>query len=246
MREYRADLHTHTVLSPCGDLEMSARNIISAATERGIDILGITDHNSTLNSQLIRNMAEKEGVFVLTGAEVTTREEIHCLCFLEHLSELEEFQKWIEENITRIPNSPQKFGYQVVIDEEENIIDEVEYLLIMSLSKTIDEVERKVHELNGLFIPAHVDRPVNSILSQLGFFPPVVKYDAIEITPYSEFEALSREHPVISSLPYIRSSDSHFLHNVGKVSTVFYLNEMSFSEIRMALKGERGRRVIHS
>ncbi|MFO7574971.1 MAG: PHP domain-containing protein [Bacteroidales bacterium] len=245
MRVYRADLHTHTVLSPCGDLEMSARNIINAALEKGIEILGITDHNSTLNSQLIKMMAEKEGLFVLTGAEVTTREEIHCLCFLEHGSELEEFQEWIEKNITRIPNSPQRFGYQVVIDEEDNIIDEVEYLLIMSLSKTIDEVERKVHELNGLFIPAHVDRPVNSILSQLGFFPPLVKYDAIEVTPYVEFDELRIEHPLIGTLPYVRSSDSHFLHNVGKVSTGFYLNEMSFSEIRMALKGERGRKVIH-
>lgn len=77
MRIYRADLHTHTVLSPCGDLEMSARNIIDAALEKGIDILGITDHNSTLNSQLIRRMGEENGLFVLTGAEVTTREEIH-------------------------------------------------------------------------------------------------------------------------------------------------------------------------
>ena len=245
MRIYRADLHTHTVLSPCGDLEMSARNIIDAALEKGIDILGITDHNSTLNSQLIRRMGEENGLFVLTGAEVTTREEIHCLCFLEHREELEEFQLWLEENITRIPNSPQRFGYQVVVDEEENIVDEVEYLVIMSLTKTVDEVEKKVHELNGLFIPAHVDRSVNSILSQLGFFPPGVKYDAVEITPYTEFETLSRQHPLIAGISWIRSSDSHFLHNVGKTSTGFYLNELTFSEIRMALAGEGGRKVVH-
>jgi hypothetical protein len=224
---------------------MSARNIIDAAHAKEIDILGITDHNSTLNSQMIKEMGEDEGLLVLTGAEVTTREEIHCLCFLENRDELEEFQAWIEDNITRIPNSPQRFGYQVVVDSEDNIIDEVEYLLIMSLSKTIDEVERKVHELNGLFIPAHVDRSVNSILSQLGFFPPGLKYDAVEVTPYTEFETLSKNHPVIGNLPYIRSSDSHFLHNVGKVSTGLLLNELSFSEIRMALAGEGGRKVVH-
>lgn len=246
MRVYRADLHTHTVLSPCGDLEMSARNIIDAALEKGIEILGITDHNSTLNSQLIKRMGEEQGLFVLTGAEVTTREEIHCLCFLENPDELDEFQSWIEENITRIPNSPQRFGYQVVVDEEDNIVDEIEYLLIMSLSKTIDEVERRVHELNGLFIPAHVDRPVNSILSQLGFFPPGVRYDAVEITPYTEFEELCRKHPAIGNLSYIRSSDSHFLHNVGKTSTGFYLLEPSFKEIRKALAGVEGRKVVHS
>ena len=32
----RADLHIHTVLSPCGDLEMSPGNILRAARERGL------------------------------------------------------------------------------------------------------------------------------------------------------------------------------------------------------------------
>jgi histidinol phosphatase-like PHP family hydrolase len=47
MKEYRADLHIHTVLSPCGDLEMSPENILAAARNKNIDILGITDHNHT-------------------------------------------------------------------------------------------------------------------------------------------------------------------------------------------------------
>ena len=244
MKVYRADLHTHTVLSPCGDLEMSARNIVEAALDRHIDILGITDHNSTLNAMLVKKVAAEEGILVLTGAEVTTREEIHCLTFFEDESALGEFQKWIEENITRIPNSPSRFGHQVVIDEDENILDEVEYLLIMALTQTIDQVEAKVHDLNGLFIPAHVDRPVNSILSQLGFFPPALKYDAIELYFHGRHEDLIKQHTIMSRVPLIRSSDSHYLNQIGKTHTGFMIEELSFDEIRLALKGEGGRAVI--
>jgi len=244
MKVYRADLHTHTVLSPCGDLEMSARNIVEAALDKHIDILGITDHNSTLNAMLVKRVAAEEGILVLTGAEVTTREEIHCLTFFENESELREFQKWIEKNITRIPNSPSRFGHQVVIDEDENILDEVDYLLIMALSQTIDQVEAKVHELNGLFIPAHVDRPVNSILSQLGFFPPALKYDAIELYYHGRQEDLISHHTIMSDVPLIRSSDSHYVNQIGKMHTGFMIEELSFKEIRLALKGEGGRKVI--
>lgn len=244
MQLYRADLHTHTVLSPCGDLEMSPRNIIEAAAGRGINIIGIADHNSTRNSLLVKKLGTEEGILVLTGAEVTTREEIHCLAFFEQEEELTGFQSWIEENITRIPNSPARFGYQVVLDEDENIVDQVEYLLIMSLTRSIDEVERKVHELNGLFIPAHVDRKVNSILSQLGFFPPAIKYDAIEITPYCKYDELIKQHRIIADLPVIRSSDSHFLPDVGKAHTNFLMEGLSFDEIRLAFRGAEGRKVI--
>jgi PHP family Zn ribbon phosphoesterase len=222
---------------------MSPRNIIEAAAGRGINIIGITDHNSTRNALLARRLGAEEGILVLAGAEVTTREEIHCLTFFEEEEELSLFQSWIEENLTRIPNSPSRFGYQVVLDEDENIVDEIEYLLLMSLTRSIDELERKVHELNGLFIPAHVDRKVNSILSQLGFFPPAIRYDAIEITPYCRYEELLKHHSIVSEIPVIRSSDSHFLPDVGKAYTNFLMEGLSFSEIRLALCQEGGRKV---
>ena len=85
MKKYRADLHIHTVLSPCGDLEMSPVNIVQKAKERSLNILGISDHNSTLHAPLIKKLAAKEGILVLMGAEVTTKEEVHCLCFFEAL-----------------------------------------------------------------------------------------------------------------------------------------------------------------
>lgn len=222
---------------------MSPGNIVEAALEKGLDILGITDHNSTLNAVVVQEIAARDGLLVLTGAEVTTREEIHCLCFFEKHEELSEFQKWLELNITRVPNSPGRFGYQVVVDKDENITDEVEYMLLMSLRSSIGEVESKVHELNGIFIPAHIDRSVNSILSQLGFFPQGIRYDAIEITPSTDLQLLRQLHPVIAGVPVIRSSDSHFPGQVGRFHVTMLLEEPSFSEIRKAFMGIGGRRI---
>mgnify|MGYP001008452009 FL=1 len=83
MQSFRADLHIHTVLSPCAELEMTPGNIVRQALHSGIQIIGITDHNSTRNALLTKKLAEKAGIFVLTGAEVNTREEVHCLVFFD-------------------------------------------------------------------------------------------------------------------------------------------------------------------
>ena len=93
MKTYRADLHIHTVLSPCGDLDMSPKNIVLKAEELGIDIIGITDHNSTLQCSGVGREAEKKGIFMLMGAEITTKEELHCLVYFESMEKLKIFQK---------------------------------------------------------------------------------------------------------------------------------------------------------
>ena len=80
--KFRADMHIHSVLSPCGDLEMSPSAIVATARERGLDIIGLTDHNSTLTADVPRRLGERVGMHVLMGAEVTTKEEVHCLCFM--------------------------------------------------------------------------------------------------------------------------------------------------------------------
>jgi len=133
-----------------------------------------------------------------------------------------------------IKNDPAKFGYQLVLDRDENIIDEVEYFLPAALTASIDEVEKKVHSLGGLFIPAHIDRPAFSLYSQLGFMPADLAADAVEVTG---------RIPELKC-PVIRNSDSHMIDQVGKRYTTYMLNEPTFSELAMAFRNENQRRVI--
>ena len=244
MNLYRADLHIHTVLSPCGDLEMSPGNIIARAKELKLDIIGITDHNTTRHCVLTRKLGAANGIFVLMGAEVTTKEEVHCLTFFDTTESLEEFQRYLSAHLPFVKNKPSIFGYQVVVDEEENIVDEIDSLLIVGLDQSIDQVKAKVHELNGLFIPAHVDRQRHGILSQLGFMPDDLKPDAVEIYGKVTKEVFLSMHPEFSNYVLIKNSDAHFPEHICQRFSSFLLDHISFDEISMALRKEHGREVI--
>lgn len=244
MKFLRADLHIHTILSPCGDLEMSPANIISEAARKELDIIGITDHNTTRQCNLISRLAEEKGIFVMQGAEVTTKEEVHCLTFFENNDTLRTFQEFLDENLPDFPNNPLIFGHQVQVDEDEIIIYEEKKLLVNAISKTIKEVEVFVHSLNGLFIPAHIDRRKNSIYSQLGFLPENMKADALEVSRATTPEQFSASHPEIIKYPLLRSSDAHYPEHIGTAFTVWHINEPTFTEIRLALRGINGRKVV--
>lgn len=243
MQVYKADLHVHTVLSPCGGLDMSPVNIVNKASNEGIQILGITDHNSTRHAPLIKSLGERKNIFVLCGAEVTSREEIHCLTFFENNDILADFQLYLEKHLIRVRNKPDLFGYQVVVDEQERVLEEIEPLLISAINQTIDEVENKVHELGGLFIPAHIDRPAYSLMSQLGFVPKGIAADALEIVNKNKQKELVEKFPHLADYTFVTNSDAHCLEQIGQRYNLICIETPSFDEIAMALRGENGRTV---
>lgn len=244
MRIFHADLHIHSVLSPCGDLEMSPGNIVEEAVRKNLDIIGITDHNTTRHAGIVRRLAERKGIFVMMGAEITTKEEVHCLVFFENSDTMSRLQEYLNDNLPDILNEPEIFGHQVEVDEQENIVYEEKRMLTNAIKKSINELEQFVHSSNGIFIPAHIDRRKNIIYSQLGFLPENMKADALEVsraTPAWEFAEL---HPEIKQFPLTRSSDAHMLNDIGKVTTGFMIQRADFNEIKMALSGTGGRSLI--
>ena len=244
MKRFRADLHIHTVLSACADLEMSPGAIVRIAKENGIDLIGITDHNSTLQCTVVKEMAEAAGLAVLCGAEVTTREEVHCLAYFKDLGKLALFQEYLDHHLPAIPYSPEQFGYQAVVDRNEKILGLIENYLNVGISRSIEQVEQEVHRLGGLFVPAHIERPMFGILSQLGFMPDDLNCDALGIMGQSiEFDIRNRFR-LKQDMPLIKASDAHVLHMIGSGCTVFEMNEINFDEIVSALKGVDGRKTF--
>lgn len=244
MNTYKADLHTHTVLSPCGDLKMSPSCIIERAKEKKIDILGITDHNSTKNCKVLDDLAKDSNILILKGAELTSKEEVHCLAFFEKYDELFDFQDFLDGHLPKIRNDINRFGYQLVVDINENITEQIEWLLISALDVSLNQIEKKIHDLNGLFIPAHIDRMRYSILSQLGFVPNDLKLDALELSKFTSKSEFLKQHNYLADYCFIQSSDAHFLENIGDTYTTFQMHDKSFNEIKLALKSENGRKTI--
>ncbi|NCA85579.1 MAG: PHP domain-containing protein [Clostridia bacterium] len=243
MQTYRADLHIHTLLSPCGSLEMSPRNIVAAAVARGLDIIGITDHNSTRHCQVIHTLAAENNIAVLCGAEVTSSEEVHCLAFMPDFERLQLFENYLQEHLQDFPNDPKAFGDQVQIDENEEIVYQEERLLIMAIDQNIDDIEQQVHALGGIFIPAHINRPAFGLISQLGFVPPDLNYDALELSRHVTTKDFVRAYPQLADKTFIRSSDAHYVEDIGRCYTDFYLNRPTFDEVKLAFQKADGRYV---
>ena len=89
MRKYAYDLHIHSCLSPCGDSMMTPANIVNMAHLKGLDIIAITDHNSTRNAGAAIKAATGLPLTVIPGIEVTTAEEIHVVCLFPDLDSAE-------------------------------------------------------------------------------------------------------------------------------------------------------------
>jgi hypothetical protein len=222
---------------------MSPVNIIRQAVRKKIDMIAVTDHNSTRHCKLTQQIGEQYGITVIAGAEINTREEIHCLTFFENIRSAELFQRILDLNLTVIRNNPEFFGHQLIVDEHENILEEEGRLLTAALQLGIDEAEEQVHQLGGIFIPAHINRKYNAIFSQLGFIPSGLRADALEISRNSGYQVFLEDHPEISQYVLVTSSDAHNLERIGESVTEFYLEKPELSEIRQAFKGVNGRKV---
>lgn len=240
LKKYKGDLHIHTCLSPCGEEEMKGREIIKKVKEKGIDFIGITDHNSAENVESIKKVGKRQGIEVVGGIEITSEEEVHILALFDNNSSLIKMQEIIHQNLEG-ENDSNLFGEQTITDENDENIGVNNKLLIGATKLKTEEIVDTVHNLGGLAIASHIDRPSFSIISQLGFIPENLALDAVEVSSKSKISNLKSQ---ISTLPVVSFSDAHRIEEIGKNTTDFILEEISISEIKKALLQQEGREVI--
>ena len=240
---YSADLHIHTVLSPCGDLSMGPRDIVRYALQKKINIIAITDHNSAKNVKAVMDAADGTNLKVIAGMEVYVREGAHIICLFPALKNVITFQKFIYANLQQGINDETLFGEQIICDKDENILAECERLLALPINASLHKVAHQVAGLGGIMYPAHIDRQSFSILRVLGFIPDDLNINAVEIS--QPLQEAQRRLRFLRNTNYtiIRASDAHFVDNIGDARTFFKLAEPSFAEISMAIKRQNGRRT---
>ncbi len=239
---FRADLHLHTCLSPCGDEEMKPLSIVKHAKKRQLDVVAVCDHNSTRNVMAVCKAGLDEGLAVIGGIEISSEEEVHILGLFDEEQSLQDMQRLIDENLSG-QNSPEFFGQQYLCDEHDVVVGREVKLLIGATKLTTDEVVAGIHRLGGLAVASHVDRESFSILGQLGFVPEGLEIDAVEISRRCSVAEARERFPQIKDYPVVCSSDAHRLEDIGAVSTTFTGASPSVKELRMALFGENGRQM---
>jgi len=236
------DLHIHTCLSPCAEKDMTPRVIAGRAAAAGLDLIGICDHNSAENALAVRAAGAREGVAVVGGMEVSSREEIHLLALFGDDRRMSGFQQVVYDHLPG-RNDERAFGAQLVIDEDDGITGRNERLLIGATDLSVEDIVGAIHGMGGLAVASHVDREGFSITGQLGFIPEGLELDALELSagaaPGAEAAIPGRR-----GLPVIRSSDAHRPEEVGRACTVMLMKRADFGEVVMALHGDGGRKVL--
>lgn len=240
MKMYKADLHIHTCLSPCAELDMSPKYIIKEAKEKGIDIIGICDHNSAENAPAVGRHARDLGgdVNVIGGLEITSNEEVHILALFADEERLFSMQKVVYDNLPGI-NNEKRFGEQVAVNENDEVTGFNKKLLIGMTELSIEDIVTLIHELDGLAIASHIDREGYSIIHQLGFIPRHLQLDAVEVSTADKIKDFKD-----ISFPIIISSDAHAIKYIGRSFTWFFMEGPNLEEIKKSLLGKDGRKVM--
>ena len=222
------DFHIHTALSSCALEEMSPNNIVNMALLNELDVIAITDHNSCGNVQSVITVAQKLGLLVIPGMEVETREEIHVVCLFETVEASKLMQNYVYDSLPKKKNKPSILGRQLLFDAEDNIIAEEERLLSFATTITLEQLIQKTKDLGGVAIPAHIDRPSYSLISNLGFIPPNLPIHCLEISQYAEYNKYIekyKEHIIL------QSSDAHELGFIGVCMREFRIPERLKSQL---------------
>ncbi len=224
---YQADLHNHSCLSPCASLDLSPSRLVAEAVLSNISLLALTDHNSWRNLPAFEQCCKEAGIVPIFGMEVTSLEEAHILTLFRDLKTAITYGKVIEDSLPDIPHDPDRFGDQVYVNKDDEILGMVEKTLFASCAFDIDTLVDDVRALGGIVIPAHIDRAAMSISSQLGYLPDL---------DYAAVESISHT-PIfdIGERALITGSDAHYPGGVGVRPFVVKKEKPSFDSLVEAL-----------
>jgi len=240
---FKADLHVHTCLSPCADLSMGPRAIVARAAEQGLDLVGISDHNSAENAPAVIEAARGRRFKVLPGMEVTSREEVHVLALFDCIESALRLQEIVYEHLPG-ENNAAAFGPQVVVDADDDVLGFNNRLLAGATELPVEQLVEFIHRLDGVAIASHADRKAFGILGQLGFIPAELPLDALEISSNTTIEAARRHYPGCARRAMVRFSDAHSIKEIGSSVTWFLLSDGTVAEIRKGLMGVEGRGLV--
>ena len=216
--------------------------IVQKALEKKLDLIAITDHNASANVGAVQKAAQGTSLTILPGMEVQSREEVHLLTLFQTLDALQSWQAEVDRSLPDLPNQPEFFGEQFVVEETGEFLRGEPRLLLTSTRFSIDEIFDRVRVLGGIVIPAHVERFSFGLFPTLGLISESWNLLALEISRHTTPQKAAVTFPAIRNHPVIQSGDVHRLDDfLG--TTIFTLASPTLLEIQMAFNQIDGREV---
>lgn len=237
-RYLKADLQVHTPVDPRFDQRSAddpnerrafAREYLAKAQERGIQLVGITEHNDVSWIDDLRYAAKGLGMHLLPGFEVETKEGIHVLCLFDPDTSVADLEDWL----ARLGLTKEKRAQRRLELRSEKYFQE--------LIAFVQE------ECDGICVAAHIE-------SDKGLLQAVREGARVEMwktLPLLAAELQRRPEEVTSGngriirgeepkyarerdLAYVLTSDSRSLETIGEVSTWIKMDEIGVEGLRQA------------
>lgn len=246
VQRYQADLHIHTLLSPCAEIEMIPSLIIAAAKRAELDIIGIADHNSCENAAAVIQASIGSGVKVFPGLEVQSLEGVHLLCFFDSIEQAEGLQDAVYSTLMELEAAKRYHEKQMVVDACDEFVRYCRRAIALPSTMDISEVSERAVSLGGIVIPSHIDRHGTGLCSMLGMVPDEPDFAAVEISSNITPVEARAAYPSIGKRSILCNSDAHWLGAIGERRTTLYLEHRTVAEVALACRGESGRRVGHA
>lgn len=210
------DFHIHSCLSPCGDKDMTPANIAGMSMLKGLDVIAVTDHNSCKNCPAVMEECKKYGITAIPGMELSTSEEVHCVCLFSSLKQAMDFDGYVYKRLIKVENREEIFGEQLIYNAKDEIIGREPNLLIQSADISFDQVYPLVKEYGGVMFPAHIDKNSFSLLSNLGFVSPDSQFRCAELFDPEQKDSLISNNPYLKECRLVYNSDAHCLEQINE------------------------------
>ena len=105
-----------------------------------------------------------------------------------------------------MPNMPDFFGHQYVMNTDDEVQDEETRMLIGATDLDLAECTAAIRARGGIAVPAHINRGSNGLLVNLGIFPFEPEFPVVEVAP-----ELPIREKLLSGREVLHSSDAHQL-----------------------------------
>lgn len=229
--KYYYDLHIHSCLSPCGDMDMTPHSIAGMSYINGLDIIAVADHNTARNVRAVKKACEEFGILAVPAIEAESAENIHLLCLFESVEMAESMGELLESHLPPIKNRADIFGRQVIMNDLDEQQGEIETLLINATDIPIEEMIKQTQKRGGVCIAAHIDRESNGIVNILGSVPEYLNFKTVEFSKTAQISDFYKK-----KYTCITDSDAHYLTDISEKVNYLELCEKNLSEILKKLR----------
>lgn len=249
LKPYFADMHIHIgrdiynhPVKITAAKNLTLTNVLRESSRRkGIHMIGVIDSQAPAVQQEIKQLIEAgdayelqeggirfEQVTLLLGSEIEVYDDrcqgpLHVLCYFPTLDKIEAFSEWLTTKMKNITLSSQRYY------------------------GTAKELQYKVKELSGIFIPAHIFTPFKSLYgkgvkSSLKEILDPDLIDGVELGLSSDTQ-MADQIKELHDYTFVSNSDAHSLPKIAREYQEILMKEPSFQEFYYALHQVKGRSI---